>query len=275
MKCHFKLALLASLLASASAWCQNYYVGFGSTDLLDTYLSQEKFRGSSLTLLTTKEHRPLIRVGQQDSDGQPYFRPAHWSTVIQNELNFSTGKDRADNESLLAADYHLLLGRYRGWDLADGDLRLQAGLLANAGVGFIYNTRNGNNPAQARLALQLMPSAIATWHFNLFRSQTMHRLGKTVLRYEVDLPLCGFAFSPNYGQSYYEIFALGNYDHNVVPITFVSAPTFRQQLTLSQRVGRRTTLSVGYLGHYQQLRVNNLKQHLLNHALLLGISVGN
>ena len=275
MKCHFKLALLASLLASASAWCQNYYVGFGSTDLLDTYLSQEKFRGSSLTLLTTKEHRPLIRVGQQDSDGQPYFRPAHWSTVIQNELNFSTGKDRADNESLLAADYHVLLGRYRGWDLADGDLRLQAGLLANAGVGFIYNTRNGNNPAQARLALQLMPSAIATWHFNLFRSQTMHRLGKTVLRYEVDLPLCGFAFRPNYGQSYYEIFALGNYDHNVVPTTFVSAPTFRQQLTLSQRVGRRTTLSVGYLGHYQQLRVNNLKQHLLNHALLLGISVGN
>ena len=275
MKRHFKLALLASLLASASAWGQNYYVGFGSTDLLDTYLSQEKFRGSSLTLLTTKEHRPLIRVGQQDSDGQPYYRPAHWSTVIQNELNFSTGKDRADNESLLAADYHLLLGRYRGWDLADGDLRLQAGLLANAGVGFIYNTRNGNNPAQARLGLQLMPSAIATWHFNLFRSQTMHRLGKTVLRYEVDLPLCGFAFSPNYGQSYYEIFALGNYDHNVVPTTFVSAPTFRQQLTLSQRVGRRTTLSVGYLGHYQQLRVNNLKQHLLNHVLLLGISVGN
>ena len=43
-------------------------------------------------------------------------------------------------------------------------------------------------------------------------------------------------------------------------------------LTLTQRIAPRLTLSIGYLGDYQQLRVNNLKQHVLSHSVLLGFS---
>ena len=134
--------------------------------------------------------------------------------------------------------------------------------LASANIGFNYCVRNQNNPAQMRLFAHLAPSAVATWHFHGWRRPM-------ALRYEVEMPLVGVMFSPNFGQSYYEIFSRGNYDHNVVVTTPFNAPSLRHMLSLDVSWGRHT-LRVGYMGDYQQSHVNELKFHSYSHLLMVG-----
>ena len=229
---------------------RSHMLGIGGTKVLDTYLSDEHFSGIGFSFLATVERqRPTRR----------------WSTLMEHEANFSFVKDRVRSKQELEGAYNFYWGKFYAWHLFDRRLKLQAGGLVNVLAGFIYNTANSNNPAQARLHLNLMPTGIATYHFQLFRRSV-------AARYELALPLAGIMFSPNYGQSYYEIFSRGNYDHNIVPTTFVSAPEWRHMLTLDAQLSSRLTLRVGYLGNMQQHKVNGLRQHVYTHRLLIGLT---
>ena len=241
-------AIIAALLWSASAMAQtSWQLGIGGTRVLDTYLSQEHFSGMGMTFLSTTERKKADRS---------------WATLIEHEVNIADVKDRSESCQELQGEYSLYIGRLRSWHV--GHFLLQAGAMGCANIGFIYNTSNGNNPAQGRLSLHAMPSGAATYGFRLFRQQLS-------ARYEVQLPLLGLMFSPNYGQSYYEIFSQGNYDHNIVPTTFVSAPNIRQQLSVDWKISHFARLRIGYLGNYQQSSVNNLKSHVYTHRLMIGI----
>lgn len=226
-----------------------YQIGAGRTQLLDTYLSQEKFAGPGFTFLATRERH---------KDGK------QWFTGVEHQFSMATADDRAEMRNELQADYSLFVGRYREWTLKrPAGLRLLAGGVVNGNLGGIYNTSNSNNPAQARMSLSLMPSVGAAYPFRLFGKRWS-------AQYKVELPLAGVMFSPNYGQSYYEIFSSGNYDHNVVPVTFIAAPNLRQQLSVDCSFSPRFTLRLGYLGDYQQAEVNNLKSHVFHHRVMIG-----
>lgn len=244
------LSLIAQPTDSTQIRTSVNMLGIGSTNILDTYLSQEKFSGIGFSYLNMTE--------RESPNSQ-------WSTILQQEINFSSTNDRSDKANELQGDYSFFWGKYYNWFLLNQRLKIQAGGLVNANIGFIYNTVNSNNPAQARLSAQLMPSGIATYHFTLWEKHF-------ALRYELDLPLVGIMFSPNYGQSYYEIFSQGNYDHNIVPTTFVCAPEWRHMLTFDAAISSKFTLRIGYLGNMQQSKVNGLRQHIYTHRLLIGFT---
>ena len=248
-----KLLLLFLILTPLNAVAQEStsanIIGVGSSRILDTYINQEKYSGFGLSYLYIKERARTDR---------------RWNSIIEHEIDLSTTKDRSKDNQLMEGNYYLYWGLYRHWQILDDRLVVQAGGLANANLGFLYDTTSSNNPAQGRISLNIMPAGIATYRFPLFGQQF-------ALRYELDVPLVGVMFSPNYGQSYYEIFNRGNYDHNIVPTTFISAPSWRQMLSIDWRASEKWSLRVGYLGNYQQAEVNNLKQHIYAHRVMIGI----
>ena len=222
-------------------------IGVGAASILDTYLSPEEYSGPELRYVS---HTIRRREGRS------------WSHMLVHQGAVAYAGNRSGNGDEMSGMYTFTYGLHYHWDLLGGRLAIMAGGRTDFEVGFLYNTRNGNNPAQARLALNVGPSAAAAYRF---------RLGRVTFeaRYEAGIPLLGLMFSPNYGQSYYEIFSRGDYDRNVVPTTVVSAPSLRQMLTLDFTLGR-TTLRVGYLGDFRQAEVNHLKYHTYSNMLLIG-----
>ena len=245
------LLCLAFAATTAKAQTTTHMIGVGKSKILETYLTPEHFSGTGLTYLYIKDTAPTDTLRR-------------WTTTIEHEVDLSKTKDRSGNTSDLEATYNLYWARYYNLQPID-NLRLQFGAAANLRLGGIYNMTSSNNPGQAHASLSIMPSATAAYNFSI-GSQHFSA------RYELNLPLVGVMFSPNYGQSYYEIFCQGNYDHNIVPTTFISAPTFRQMATIDWRFSQRISLRVGYLGNYQQSKVNNLKSHIYAHRIMIGIT---
>lgn len=241
------LALMPLMAGAQTERKTTYMIGVGTTEIFDTYLSQEHFSGTGITFLATTQR---LNTGRR------------WTTLMEHQAHLATADDRSGDSDELQGDYSFFFGRMRSFNVLPS-LTVEVGGMAVANAGFIYNTSNGNNPAQARLSLNLMPTATATWRFRLF-----NRL--SALRYETQLPLVGVMFSPNYGQSYYEIFSRGNYDHNIVPTTLASAPNMRHQLMADINIGPATTIRFGYLGDLQQAKVNNLKSHIYSNHFMIG-----
>ncbi len=224
-------------------------IGIGTVNILDTYLSPENYTGTEIRYVSITS------------------KPSRWNRLRQRIIHqgdVSVSHNHADNNNEMAGFYNFQYGLTHGWMLTE-DLYAWVGGSVDATLGFVYNMRNSNNPAQAKVALNLAPMAGLTYKFSI-----KHR--PFSLNYEATAPLCGLMFSPNYGQSYYEIFNRGNYDHNIVPTTLISTPSLRQLLTLEFPLLRRK-FRIGYLGDYQQAKVNHLKYHNYTHALVVGMTI--
>ena len=213
------------------------FVGGGWADVLDTYLSPYSYKGSVFNLTIEKQyehtmHRTSLHMSLLDN-------PA--GNVNEYEFGMAYG---------IAHHFQLM---------KKGAFNLKAGPLGHMYVGGIYNERNGNNPGQAKLSLMLDASALATYDFHLLHKDFQ-------LEYSIDIPFFGLAYSPQFGQSYYEEFVLGNYDHNCVIAHPFNTPSLRQRLVVDFKLGRRGCLYWGYNGEMFQTKYNGLRHHSYLHS---------
>ena len=223
-------------------------ISLGAIEILDTYLSPEKYTGTELRYISHTIRR---------------HEECKWSQMIVHQGSIAQAGNRSGIGSEIAGRYQFSYGWHLNWQPIADRLQLKAGGMIDADLGFIYNTRNGNNPAQALAALNLTPSVAACYRLMIKRRAIDVSL-------EAEIPLIGLRFSPNYGQSYYELFAKGNYDHNIVPTFIGNAPSMRHLLAVDFPL-LGGTCRIGYLGDFRQTNINHLKSHIYTHAVVIGV----
>ncbi len=222
--------------------------GAGFTNVLDTYLSPMEYTGAEFRVL--RESMRMTKLLDGNVSVQSLF-----------QAQVSLTENRAETSNELAGMVNWNYALHYQFRITE-NFKVLAGPLLDLNGGFVYNTRNSNNPAQARAYANLAASGMVIYRF---------RIGNypMVARYQANLPLMGVMFSPEYGQSYYEIFSLKNGGKNVLFTSLHNQPSLRQLLTLDFPV-RLVKMRFAYLCDIQQAKVNHLKNHTWSHTFLIG-----
>ncbi len=223
--------------------------GAGMANMYDTYLSPQEYKGVE------------VRVSRET------MRMTRWAEGRLSLQNFLQGyvnytHNRVDNNNMLGAQVNWSYGLHYHFPLTE-NFRLLAGGLTDLNGGFLYNLRNGNNPASARAYFNLDASVMAVWDVKVKRYPIR-------LRYQLNVPVMGVMFSPHYGQSYYEIFSLGNAAGVVKFTSLHNQPSLRQMLTADLPVGRMK-MRLAYLWDAQQSKLNDIRTHAYSHIFMVGI----
>lgn len=222
--------------------------GIGYTNVFDTYLSPQEYKGIDFRI--SRESMRMTKWMNGNISLQSFF---------QADIGYT--HNRVDNNNTFSGLANWNYGLHYNFPITS-NFKLLAGGLIDLNGGFVYNLRNGNNPAQARAYINLDASGMAIWDLRIKNYPIS-------LRYQINLPFMGVMFSPNYGQSYYEIFTLGNWNGVINFTSLHNQPSLRQMLTVDFPVGR-AKMRLVYLWDAQQSKVNDIKTHTYSHVFMVG-----
>lgn len=220
-----------------------FMLSAGSSNMYDTYLSPLEYTGFSLRLMYESMRRTT------------WFNHNFYKQQLI-ELEFASGLNPVGSVREYWGRLRYQLGGHYAFYRGHG-LRLGAGGFWDVNIGGLYNERNGNNPATARVYTNLNLSFMASYKWK-----------KYAIRWQVDTPFMGMLFSPKYGQSYYEI-SLGN------TVGLVNFASFHNQRSLRNLVTvdipfSKYIVRVGYLGDWYQTKVHSVQTHHYTHSFVIG-----
>lgn len=218
-------------------------IGVGSDNILDTYLSPYSYTGTRGDLIVEKQYEHTVhRI-------RAYF-----------------GRTENPGNNVYDYDFGLMYGLTHHFSLLHTDRwTLKAGPMGQLLLGCAYNDRNGNNPAQAKASLMAHLSSLVTYGFSIKNKPC-------ALEFAFDVPVVGLAYSPQFGQSYYEEFSLGHYDNNCVFANTINTPSVNYRLLFCFPLGS-TRFCVGYNGFVYQTKYNKLRYHAYVHSFVIGVNI--
>ena len=221
----------------------------GSSSILDTYLSPIKYTGMNL------------RLGYERLQAMK-FNPVPWVMQMDAGIEYQRTKNIPRNHSMHSLMIEYQWGMMHRWNVMQG-LQLMAGGSTRFRGGAIYNSYNSNNPVSPKIHWSLNLTGMAVYNTNIGNLPV-------TFRYQASLPFIGAFFSPEYGESFYEIY-LGNLENIVHCGWWGNRFDIRNVLTVDLHFGR-TSLRIGYRGQIETSFVNNLNYHFYTNSFIIGVS---
>lgn len=247
--CAFHLQAQEDSLQANRYIMRSTLYGVGTTNILDTYLSPMEYTGPELRILRESMRMTKLLNGN-----------------VSRQALFQANLSMTENKAGTGSEFTFLANWNYAWHYQfriNDQFKVLVGPNIDINGGMIYNFRNSNNPVQIKAYANLGTSGAAIYHFKI-KDYPM------IIRYQINIPLIGIMFSPEYGEGYYEISESKDWGKNICFTSLHNQPSFRQFLTLDFPINT-TNIRVGYICDIQQSRINELKNHIWSHAFMIGI----
>ena len=226
-----------------------YSVEYGAASTLDTYLSPLRYQGSTIALngswLKAMRQNPqhLIMAFDASIGLESQLSPARNSRLYDFSLDFSWSM------------------MYRWRPIEHFQVGAGGGVALN--IGALYLARNSNNPVSARASVDVTANAMASYSLHIGRLPVR-------LIDRVSIPMVGAFFSPEYGETYYEIY-LGN--HAGLAHCGWWGNHFRIDNLLAADISLGTVaLRVGCHFDFSSGKVHDIVTRHTTHSLVIGLT---
>lgn len=228
--------------------CSSYGITYMNN--LDTYLSGYNHTG-----------RGLYYSNEKFRDARTGDYRWKYQTLLTANIGFTTLHDNTQLSGMINYNW----SGYHPFKI-NNRLKLLAGAQIQLAGGALYIPTNGNNLVSVKLRTALAASGAAIYHIPTKR-------GDYIARCQLDIPLAGAMFAPEFGQSYYEIFGLQEYSNTVAFSHPLNSPSARAIFSLDiplQWRRKSATIRLTYTADIFQSEINDIRTHLYNHAFTVG-----
>lgn len=132
-------------------------------------------------------------------------------------------------------------------------------------LGGRYTTQNRNNPGSLDALINLGIQLKGQYRFTL---QSL----PIQITYTGEAYLLGLQFAPEYQQSYYELFSLGQYKHAFHGTSPRNQHLWNHQLSVDIPIGKKQTrLRISYFNEFRKSDMHHIRVHQINDGIRLGI----
>ena len=222
----------------------------GYASILDSYLTPITYEGMNIGL----SYSATQATG---------FAPERWVRQLSFSADYSSVDNPVGNNDMQVLMAEAQWGMMRQWTgIWKPNLQLMVGGMTRLRGGGIYDAANSNNVVSVKAHWSVGAMGMAVYNTHIGRMPL-------TLAYQVTLPVAGVFFSPEYDESYYEMY-LGNHSNLAHFGWWGNRFDMANLVTADLHLGS-TFLRLGYRNRFERSWVSNLNTHITTHTLVVGL----